>query len=406
MPEVTNLSEQSISAFSGRRIAIFEPHPDFATNPSLRCLSEALIRSGAKVDIFMPDEILFPPVNRDLTSVYPFPRAFALWRGGVKATLHGWWENLQQFQTDRMFKAGAYDLIIVIDSAGVIKGYEYAKRFKVPMVYISFEIFFRDELSAATEIAEKEHECIASRFAELVIIQDQQRAELLAAENNLSLDKFAYLPVSPQGSQTVLRSEYLRKYFNLGNDKTIVLHSGSFADWTYADELLESVGTWPEDFVLVIHTRYNPGNTNKYVKAIKEAKLPNVFLSTEPLPANAYEQLIASADIGLVLYKPIPPSRYLQKNIQTIGLASGKFSFYMKYGLPVISIAQQSYADLLKDYLFGENLDSISEMAEALRRVKSNYTRHKTEAQRLFSERLDFDLHWPRLSAKLLEILR
>ena len=78
----------------------------------------------------------------------------------------------------------------------------------------------------------------------------------------------------------------------------------------------------------------------------------------------------------------------------------------MKYGLPVISVSQQTYAQLLVDYAFGENLDSFSEMPAALNRVRSNYAHHRVEAQRLFSEKLDFDIHWPRLSARLLEVLK
>ena len=400
------LPQQARNSFNQRRIALFNPRPKLAENPSLVCLLKAFARSGACVDVLMPVSDRFPSVDDGLATRYPFPHRFSLWRGGVRTTLRSWWERVQQIQVDRMFAAGAYDLILGVDSAGLIKGYEYAKRLNVPLVYLSFEIFFRDELSSRAEIEEKERECIASQFADLVIIQDKWRAQLLATENRLSPDKFEYLPVSPEGSQRVRKSDYLRRRFNLSERQTLVLHSGSFVEWTYADELLENVATWPEDFVLVVHTKYKPGRTDRHIQAVQQAKLSNVVLSTEPLPVDEYEQLVASADIGLALYKPVPPSRSSQKNIQTIGLSSGKFSFYMKYGLPVISVGQQTYAQLLVDYAFGENLDSFSEMPAALNRVRSNYAHHRVEAQRLFSEKLDFDIHWPRLSARLLEVLK
>lgn len=401
--EVTTLPQQPCNPFNQRRIALFEPRPKLAENPSLVCLLKAFARSGARVDVLMPVSDRFPSVDDGLATRYPFPHRFSLWRGGVRTTLRSWWERAQQIQSDRMFAAGAYDLILGVDSAGLIEGYEYAKRYDVPLVYLSFEIFFRDELSSRAEIEEKEREYIASQFADLVIIQDQWRAQLLATENRLSLDKLEYLPVSPGGSQRVRKSDYLRRRFGLSEMQTLVLHSGSFAEWTYyADELLENVATWPEDFVLVVHTKYRPGQTDRYIQAVQQAKLSNVVLSTEPLSVDEYEQLVASADIGLALYKPVPASRSTQKNIQTMGLSSGKFSFYMKYGIPVISIKQQSYAQLLVDYAFGENLDSFREMPAALNRVRSNYAHHRAEAQRLFSEKLDFDIHWPRLSARLL----
>ncbi len=397
---------QAQRSFGQRRIALFEPRPNLAENPSLVCLLEAFARSGAHVDVLMPISARFPSVDDDLATRYPFPRRFSLWRGSIRSTLRSWWEWVQRTSNARMFAPGAYDLILGVDSAGLIKGYEYAKRYDIPLVYLSFEIFFRDELSRRAEIEEKELECIASRFADLVVIQDKWRARLMAAENGLPGEKFEYLPVSPGGSQRVRKSDYLRCRFNLSERQTIVLHCGSFVEWSCADELLESVATWPEDFVLVVHTKYRPRRNDRHIQAVKQARLPNVVLSTEPLPVDEYEQLVASADIGLALYKPVPPSRSTQKNIQTMGLSSGKFSFYVKYGLPVISVGQQTYAQLLVDYAFGENLDSFREMPAALNRVRSNYAHHRAEAQRLFSEKLDFDAHWPKLSTRLLEILK
>lgn len=393
------------NSFDERRIALFEPHQDIATNPTLMYLLEALTQAGARVDVMMPASGRYPSTD-GLVTRYPFPQSFSLWRGSIRTTLRSWWERIQLMQVDRLFSMGAYDLIFGVNSAGIINGYEYAKRFRVPLVYFSFEIFFRDEISSDGDIREKETECLASRFADLVIIQDKLRAELLAAENGLSREKFVYLPVSPADYPRVQESDYCRKRFSISGSQTIVLHSGSFRKWTYAEELLENVKSWPKDFILVVHTRYRPKQSDKYIKMIQESKLLSVVLSTEPLPADEYEQLVASADIGLVLYKTMPPSRYLQKNVQTIGLSSGKFSYYMKYGIPVISINQSSYEELLTEYNFGENINWFSEMPAALERVRMNYDHHRKESQRLFSERLDFAIYWPRLSARLLEIMK
>lgn len=381
---------------------------DLMTNPSTACLLEALACSGAHIDVFMPDGAHYPPSMDGMVTRYPFPWPLLLWYGGIRNTLRRWWKyaTVQKLQIDPVFATRAYDLILGVDTRGITMGYEYARRFGVPLVYLSFEIFFRDELSFNAEVKQKEQECVASRFADLVIIQDQWRAQLLATENGLSPEKFEYLPVSPGGSRKVQKSDYLRRHFNLSESQTIVLHSGNFTDWTYADELLENVATWPEDFILVVHTQYNPARPSRYIQTIQQSKLPNVVLSTGRLPPDEYEQLVASADIGLALYKPVPPLIHAQKNIQTIGLASGKVSFFMKYGLPVISVGQQCYAQLLTDYAFGENLSSFSKMPAALKRVRSNYAHHRAEAQRLFSEKLDFDIHWPRLSARLLEVLK
>lgn len=393
--------------FNRRRIALFEPYPDLVTNPTLVCLLKALTRGGARVDVMMHDTSSLRSLEGNISG-YRFPEGLSLWYGDIRTTLQYWLYrfSMERLGMERRFAAGVYDLIIGVDSLGIIRASTYAKRFNLPLVYLSFEIFFRDELSTQKEIEEKDRETAASRSADLVVIQDSRRGNLLSAENNLSLNKFEYLPVSPDGFRCDGESDYLRRRFNISEDRTVVLQSGSLAEWTCAGELIESVAKWPEGFILVIHIPYESKQSEPYVQAIRRAELPNVFLTTGALPTEEYEKMVDSAHIGLVLYKPVPSSRYVQKNIEHIGLASGKFSFYMKYGIPVISFAQKEYDRLLRNYAFGENIDAFDDMPQALRRVRSHYDHYRTEASRLFSEKLDFDIHWPGLSARLLEVMK
>ena len=391
--------------FKKRRVAFLEPHLDMATNPSLVCLTRALRRCGAQVDVFMPFSRNFPSLDNAF-SQYPFPGSPLLWYGDVTSTFRNWYGHFR-FRPQgikRLLTPGYYDLILGIDSAGVIQGYEIARKSNVPLVYLSFEIFFHNELQNLSELKEKEIETQASQFADLIIIQDESRARLLATENNLPLNRFAYLALSPEGPAETKRSDFLRGRFGISSKQTIVLHSGSFAPWTCAEEILDSVNSWPLDFVLVIHTQYRNRPNRKFSRA--KHKIPNVIFSSEPLPIEDYNEMLASADIGLSLYKSFPGSRYTQKNVETIGLSSGKFAFYMKYGLPVVSIKQQMYARLLQDYHFGENIDTFSELPSALSRLKLNFSYHRSEAVRLFSEKLDFNVHWPKLAERFLQVMR
>jgi hypothetical protein len=391
--------------FTNRRIAIFEPRGDIITNPSLMCLIDAFHRSGAKIDVMMPSDRQYHSLA-GFANRFPFPKDFCLWEGSIHKSLVSLKEQFQLLQLNRSFDSGAYDLILGVNSEGLIKGYEYAKHYGIPLVYVSFELFFRDEISGNKDIDEKKTECIASQHSDLIIIQDGLRAQLLADENNLQKEKFAYLPVSPAGVPAVHASDYCRRRFNISDGQRVVLHSSSFRSWTYADELVENIASWPDSFTLVIHTRYRPKKTDKYIKMAKDADPSRICISTEPLGVYEHEQLVASADIGLVMYKSVSHLRYTQKNIQNIGLSSGKFSFYMKYGLPVISIGQPYYEELLSDYDFGENIRDLDEMPAALDRVHRNLAHHQAEARRLFSERLDFNIHWPEVSERLLGILR
>jgi hypothetical protein len=390
---ITPMTENLKASFARRRIAIFEPYSDFATNPTLVCLVKALTSCGAYIDLFMPVNGHFQ-MNNSKISQYRFPPSLSLWRGSIRKTVGNLLRRIQQKKINRAFAAGVYNLIIGVDSAGVIKG-----------VYLSFEIFFWNELKTKAQLEEKKLECIASKNSDLIIIQDMLRAKLLAAENDLPMGKFEYLPVSPAGNPILKNTNYLRKRYKISPHTTIVLHSGAFAAWTCADELIENVKTWPKDFILVIHTKQKPSSSDMYVRAIHQSNLP-VILSIDPLPMREYEQLLASADMGLVLYKTTQRSPYTGKNIQNMGLSSGKFSFYMKYGLPVISINQQSYSELLEEYDFGVNIHSFSEMPHALHILRENYTHYQKEARKLYVEKLDFNIHWPCVKNRILKVLR
>jgi len=399
--------EMTPDTLQGRRIAVFEPHGDFFTNPSLVCLVNALIDEGSRVDLMMP-QTAWPEVSEEGLPGFPFPEGLSGWYGGLRSTLHEWRRrvNLERLKIEHRFLTRTYDLVMGIDSEGVIRASKYARRSGIPLVYLSFEIFFRDELHTAGSRAEKDRESQASRLADLVIIQDPYRARLLANENGLSLDRFEYLPVSPGGLERNKKSTYLRACFDVSDRKTIVLHSGSFAQWTCAQELLKSAQDWPENFVLIIHERSGLENIGRYMQRNGDAKNKNILFSTKPLCQEEHEELVASADIGLVLYKPVRTSRCTQKNIENIGLASGKFSHFMKCGVPVITTAQRTFKDLLLRYKFGGIVDSFEEMPETLEKVHANSEYHGAEARRLFAERLNFDTYWPRLQRRLLEIMR
>ena len=401
------MSDKNI--LDNKKIAFFEPHKDFATNPTLLSLSDKLLDLGANIDVFCPKFRSAPRLTPKIRQ-HPFPYAFSLWENGVLKTLQNWKKFFlnSSWRSASAFEKNDYDLLIGIDSEGLIASWHYARKRGLPLIYISFEIFFKDELKDIRDHQEKDEEIFASQFADLIIIPDRWRAHLLARENIISEEKFIYLPVAPQDSK-IRKSNYLRNKYNIPKDKTIVLHSGSFEEWTCSREIIEELADWPPNIVLIIHTKYSPFLTNPDIRLLKGKKYKNVILSIEPLANIEYEDMVASADIGLVLYKPISHSKhskYHQKNIQTIGLSSGKFSYYMKFGLPVITLNQDSYAELLKHYDFGYNIYNLRDIPNAINKILLNYNSHRDSALRLFNEKLKFDLHWPALFKKITCILQ
>jgi len=389
------------------RIAVFDPHPDLNTNPALFNLIISLRNEGADLDVFIPESEKFLPHGIDSVDTYPFPNTDThcflneMLEYFLNLRLTKILKGVRQFWKDihlsSFLKEQDYDLFLCVDSLGLVTAYPFTEKLNMPFIYLSFEIFFRDELKEKQDLKEKEREIIACRRANKIIIPDSVRAELLTDENGLVNKEYLYLPVAPNGEKVVYKTDYARKKFNIPSNKTIVLHSGSFAEFTYAEELIENLSSIPQDFVLIIHTRYKSYMVNRFIEKIRELGLPNVRVSTEPLSVSEYEKLLASVDIGLTLYKR-NPSKHEQKNVLNIGLSSGKFAYYMKYGLPVITLVNQNtYKNLLKSYAFGIDIADIKDLPDALIKVRKNSEHHRSEAQKLFKEKLDFRLHWPKI---------
>jgi len=223
-------------------------------------------------------------------------------------------------------------------------------------------------------------------------------------ENGIAHDKFVYLPVAPAHAPNINRSDFLRKKLRISPDKTIVLHSGAFSDHTCAIELLEGATRWPKDFALVVHTSHRPKKSDPHIAAACNITCPNLHLSMDPLSPRAYERMVASADMGLVLYKCVPgkPGSFaFQKNLANIGLSSGKFALYMKCALPTVTSSQSTYRELLREYDFGISLADVRELDAVLRDLRDKYAHHSAEARRLFEEKLAFDTYWDTVSRRI-----
>lgn len=377
-------------------IIIIVPNPDISTNPTLINLVRRLADDGVFIDIFQPASQTFLPLDITSNKVKLHNYVFSSFRRTINSDMLTGLPG--KFTLFNQLKRKKETVVLAVDPRGVVEAYRFCKWLKVPFLYISFEIFFMDELHLGEHKRLKKKEIEASQHAALTIIQDEKRGALLAEENNISLGKMFYLPVSPSSSSPVKRSDYLRKKFNIPPDKTIVLYSGSFCRWSYAEELLKNTKYWPKDFVLVVHMRI----LKDYEKElIKDYDVNNVFYSIEQYNFTDYLKILSSAHIGLPLYNPRYESPYDGKNIKTIGLSSGKFSCYMRFGLPTISINQHTYKEILPEYNFGLDIENIDQLPKALSIIKDNYTSFSEEASRLFKEVLDFEIYYPKLIKKI-----
>lgn len=361
-----------------KRCLILHFWADVDTNPTLMGLMRHLIAAGFDIDLICETRDFFLPPSLPPGNITIHP-------------VHSWRNCAQQLQGiwPQKLGGGEYSFLIAVDPQGLYAAHYLFNDLPVPLIYLSFEILFQDELEKKEDHDLKNIEREMSRRAALIIIQDEERGRLLAAENGLAGHHFSYLPNAPADVGSSENASYLRDNFNLPVSKKIVLHTGSFDFWTAGEELIAAAAGIPDEFVLVIHSRQIPGKNDLISRMQDIADPAKVCFSTAPLAFDEYAKLVDSCDIGLVLYK-ISPTIFTQKNLFHIGLSSGKFAYFARHGKPVITSDLPSYRAIFNQSHNGVCAQKVSALGEILREHSSQFTQMGRNNRLFFCDQLDF----------------
>jgi len=361
-----------------KRCLILHFWADLDTNPTLMGLMRHLIAAGFDIDLICEtrDFFLPPSLPRERVSMH---------------RVHSWRNCARLLQKDWSLKLGGgrYSFVIAVDPQGLYAGRYLIEDLSVPLVYLSFEILFQDELEKDEELYLKTVEVEVSRRAALIIVQDEERGKLLASENGLSDHHFLYLPNAPSDAEYSGDGSYLRDRFNISPSKKIVLHTGSFDFWTAGEELIAAAAAFPDEFILVVHSRQIPDKNDLVSRMQDIADLEKVCFSTVPLAFDDYAKLVDSCDIGLVLYR-MSPTIFTQKNLFHIGLSSGKFAYFARHGKPVITSDLPSYRAVFNRSYSGVCIPKVSALGEILRKHAPQFAKMGRNNRLFFCEQLDF----------------
>ena len=281
-----------------------------------------------------------------------------------------------------------YACVIGVDPDGLALAHTLAHG--APIGYYSLELLLSYEVSSAAEQQLKAQERALSRQAEFIVVQDEARGRLLAEDNGVAWERLVLVPNAPPGPARRRPSGYWHARFELPSDARVVVHSGSLGDWTGIEAIVDSAADWPAHWVLVVHTRYD-AESSAYVDDLRaRADARRVWFSLRPVPRQDYDPLIDGAEVGLAFYVSSGGSSFTQRNVQTIGLSSGKLAYYLRAGLPVIVNRAASIADLVESSGCGVAVDDAAGIGPALDRITSGYAGFSAGACAFFEEHLDF----------------
>jgi len=409
---------------------LITPNVDSFANPTLVSIFETVQRDNGRVHLFGPAQQAACPAHIHCVEQHVCDFRLQPWRNPKRY----WSQWCSYHLMAKYVKALGVKTAMVVDPMGVIIGGRLCKYFckGLQLSYLSFEIFFRDELKGYY-LTLKDKEIYYSRYITSVLSQDENRLHLLCSENHINLSNQSNLSEQPKcvshflvpvstAPMHITSLVDIHTRFNIPKDVKTVVYSGSIGTWCGTDAILDMFeqGLWPKGHHLVFHTRkriavvkngydrlrkvmkgdavksVNEGESrlksvNIGERSVEERLMaldedPKVPFTLHGNPFDSFNDLgafLKGFDIALALYYPNNESAYYGRNMQEIGLSSGKFSMYMMLGLPTIVTPCKTYEQLLKQYRFGAVLSDERQIAECLMRIDANCGK---EAKRLYDE--------------------
>jgi glycosyltransferase involved in cell wall biosynthesis len=255
-----------------------------------------------------------------------------------------------------------YNLIIGIDREGIIAASFLAGITNRPFALISYELLFQEE----TREKFKEIEIYSCNNIKFAVTQDTIRSFWLANENQIDPVKIINIPTAGREIKKRNRTKALHTELGIPHEKKIALFAGSIAKWTMIDEIVKSTTLWPDEWVLVLHSRY--GNAEDIASVMIDRKSENVFFTRGAVKTvGDLEKIISSADVGIALYKSMDSgSIYHRNNLKYIGLASGKIATYLQYGLPIIVNEIGQMSEYVREFSLGFVVKDVQEISNCL----------------------------------------
>lgn len=293
----------------------------------------------------------------------------------------------------RVMGTRRYECFVGAETTGLAAASVLGRLRRTPVVYWSLELWLWSEAKSLYYRLLKLLEFTFHRSAAFTIIPSESWIPLLSRENGVQPSKFVVVPATARGPAYRTRTRYLQARFRIGDDRTVVLYAGSLVSWALTRELVTAARGWPREIALVIHG----WGDAEYIESLKAiaAGDERVFFSLDVVPFEELDQLIASADVGVALYRNDIMAR------QLISSASSKIGQYLKCGVPVITDDSAWFQEMFGEYECGVGVARHEDMLDGITRITANHARFRREAFRCFDERYDFDVHFSSVLARL-----
>jgi hypothetical protein len=156
----------------------------------------------------------------------------------------------------------------------------------------------------------------------------------------------------------------------------------------------------------VVHERHGRtrASLGSDLTAVRSLLGERIFISdSASTTVDDLGSILAGVSVGLAFYEPDFKGFHSGRNLKYLGLASGKISTYLRYGIPVIMNDIGLYAEEARRYQFGRVASDPEAIRDHLDACLDEH--YRSNAQDYFSKKLDFDNFregvWARLRASM-----
>lgn len=156
-----------------------------------------------------------------------------------------------------------------------------------------------------------------------------------------------------------------------------------------------------------MHERYGQSHEILAEELVELEKLigKKIFISDSATDlVDDMSMILSGVDTGLAFYKPDYNSGpHTGNNLKYLGLASGKISTYLRYGIPVIVNEIGLYSDEIRQYKLGAVVDAPDKIADKLMEIKNQI--HEKNARNYFAQHLDFNIYADDVLSNILSVI-
>jgi glycosyltransferase involved in cell wall biosynthesis len=283
-----------------------------------------------------------------------------------------------------------YSAVFGMGQIGVYIAYILAKLNRCPL------IVFNDEFPSCFGRSRwTEKEAKALRNADIICVPDINRVKTLCREvPGIASKTFIEILNTPIRDGTALPKLNWHQRLGLKPGTIPVICAGGMGDHNQIPELLYSVHSWPDKYVLILRGN-NPVFAGEYRDTLRHLDIPNrTIWYLDPLSTADFESLFQYCRASVALY------RWQGDNMIEMGKASGKILRSISLGVPVIATNFPSLSFVASSRT-GVLINHPSEISSAIQRIDASHSDFSSRCIEFGQSVLSYENCWAQLKMSI-----